>query len=97
LKNAVLKALNSVGAGADEEEEEDEDLDDETMLKLDETIAQAFRMRKKNKQHQTDVMQYKLRALDFIQELFKSNHRLDLITVFYYYNNIDFNEPSVFF
>jgi DNA polymerase phi len=79
LKNAVLKALNSVGAA--EESEEEPDLDDETMLKLDETIAQAFRMRKTNKQHQNDVMQYKLRALDFIQELFKSNHRLDLITV----------------
>ena len=53
------------------------------MLKLDETIAQAFKMKKKEKQHQTEIMQYKLRALDFIEELFKSNSRLDLITVIY--------------
>ncbi len=83
LKNAVIKALGSNAANK-EDEEDVSDLDDETMLKLDESIAAAFKMKKREKQHQNDVMQYKLRALDFIQELFKSNQRLDLITVIFF-------------
>ena len=66
----------------DEEESIGSDLDDEAMLKLDESLAQAFKMRKKDKRREIDMLQYKLRALDFIEELLKSSHRLDLTTVF---------------
>lgn len=79
LKSAVMKVLG--GAAATGSDDDESDLDDDTMLKLDETLAQAFKMRKKGKEHQKEIMQYKLRALDFLQELFKSSQRLDLITV----------------
>lgn len=48
---------------------------------LDETIAQAFRARGMDKQHHKDIIQYKSRVLDFIQEVLKSNYRLNLIAV----------------
>ena len=57
------------------------DLDDETMMKLDESLAQQFKLRKKDKKHESFLLQYKLRALDFIQEILKNTYRLDLITV----------------
>jgi hypothetical protein len=62
-------------------ESDNSDLDDDAMMKLDETLAQAFKLKKKSKKHESELLQYKLRALDFIQELMKSTYRLDLITV----------------
>jgi polysaccharide pyruvyl transferase WcaK-like protein len=88
LKSALQKVLGEAALKPDNENDEDEegknsDLDDETMLKLDETIAQAFRARtnKDKEQQQKEIIQYKSRVLDFVQELFKSTHRLDLTTV----------------
>jgi hypothetical protein len=78
LKNALEKVLGNAVA---DEKSDDSDLDDETMLKLDDTIAQAFKMRTKDKREQKEIIQYKSRVLDFIQELFKSTQRLDLTTV----------------
>lgn len=77
LKRTLEKALGSAVANSDT----NSDLDDEAMLKLDETIAQAFRARTKDKQYEKEIIQYKSRVLDFIQELFKSTHRLDLTAV----------------
>lgn len=79
LKNNLLKVLGN--AVANENNEENSDLDDDAMMKLDETIAAAFKMKKKDKKRQNDLLQYKLRVLDLIQEIFKSTNRLDLITV----------------
>lgn len=81
LKNSLLKALGN--AVADEKDDDGSDLDDDAMLKLDETIAQAFRLKSQDKKRQNELIQYKLRVLDLIQELFKSTHRLDLITVIF--------------
>ncbi|CAF0972902.1 unnamed protein product [Brachionus calyciflorus] len=77
LKNNLLKALGN--AVANENTEENSDLDDDAMMKLDETIAAAFKMKKKDKQRQNELSQYKLRVLDLIEEIFKSTNRLDLI------------------
>lgn len=78
LKNNLMKALGNAAAKSDEE---NSDLDDDAMMKLDETLAAAFKMKKKDKQRQSDLLQYKLRVLDLIQEILKSNNRLDLIVV----------------
>lgn len=83
LGDAALKPDNENDDDDEDEEGKNSDLDDETMLKLDETIAQAFRARtnKDKEQQQKEIIQYKSRVLDFVQELFKSTHRLDLTTV----------------
>ena len=64
-----------------DESDDSADLDDDAMMKLDEALAQQFKLRKKDKKHESFLLQYKLRALDFIQELLKTTYRLDLITV----------------
>ncbi len=51
------------------------------MMKYDEALAAAFKMRRKNKQHEIDLIQYKFKILDLLQDLFKSTQRLDLIVV----------------
>jgi hypothetical protein len=85
FKNSVIKSLGNAMA----DDEENSDLDDEAMMKLDESIASAFKLRKKDKKHEMNLLQYKLRALDFIQELLKTTYRLDLITVrFQQFNKI---------
>jgi hypothetical protein len=71
---------STVATITEDSSDESADLDDDAMLKLDEALAQQFKLRKKDKQNATFVIQYKLRALDFIQELFKTTYRLDLIT-----------------
>lgn len=78
LKNNLLKALGNAAAKS---EDDNSDLDDDAMMKLDETIAAAFKIKKKDKQRQNDLLQYKLRVLDLVQEIFKSTNRLDLIVV----------------
>ena len=80
LRDALLKALGEAGL-ADDGNDSGPDLDDDQMLKLDDTLAQAFRERRKTKNNQMDVIQIKLRALDLIQELFTTTYRLDLIAV----------------
>ena len=58
------------------------DLDDETMIKMDEQYAKAFKMRKQEKTTNSSRIDYKLRVLDLIQDLFKSNTtRLDIVNV----------------
>lgn len=78
LKNNLMKALGNAAVKSDGESS---DLDDDAMMKLDETLAAAFKIKKKDKQRQNDLLQYKLRVLDLIQEIFKSTNRLDLIVV----------------
>ena len=85
FKNSLMKSLGSAAMVGDDEENDEganSDLDDEAMMKLDESIASAFKLRKKDKKHEINLIQYKLRALDFIQELMKSTYRLDLISVY---------------
>ncbi len=83
FKNSLMKSLGSAAVVENEKDDENanSDLDDEAMMKLDESIASAFKLRKKDKKHEMNLIQYKLRALDFIQELMKSTYRLDLISV----------------
>jgi hypothetical protein len=78
LKKAMLSVLGD--AAVNEENESDSDLDDDAMMKLDDSLSAAFKMRMKNKNSNDNLMQYKMRALDLVQELFKTNHRLDLIS-----------------
>ena len=85
-KNKKLKlnngtAVKKVTNGVMDDSDDSADLDDETMMKLDESLAQQFKLRKKDKKHESFLLQYKLRALDFIQEILKNTYRLDLITV----------------
>jgi hypothetical protein len=75
------KSLKKVENGVMNDSDDSADLDDDAMMKLDEALAQQFKLRKKDKKHESFVLQYKLRALDFIQELLKNTYRLDLITV----------------
>ena len=77
LKKAVDKAL---GAGA-VHNSDDEDLDDEQMFKYDEALAAAFKIKKNIKTQENDVLQYRSKVLDLINEVFKSTQRLDLIVV----------------
>ena len=77
LSNGVKKEVSAVANDSDDSA----DLDDDTMMKLDEALAKQFKLRKKDKKHESFILQYKLRALDFIQELLKTTYRLDLITV----------------
>ncbi|RNA12145.1 myb-binding 1A [Brachionus plicatilis] len=76
LKKNLMKALGNAVAKSDDD---NSDLDDDAMMKLDETLAAVFKVKKKDKQRQNDLLQYKLRVLDLVQEIFKSNNRLDLI------------------
>jgi hypothetical protein len=76
------KSLTKVENGVmNDSDDSADDLDDDAMMKLDEALAHQFKLRKKDKKHESFVLQYKLRALDFIQELLKNTYRLDLITV----------------
>ena len=76
------ESLNKVFAGElDLENENNSDLDDETMMKMDKTIAMAFKMRQKERKVDNSKIEYKLKALDLIQELFKTAYRLDLVHV----------------
>lgn len=77
LKKAVDEAL---GAGAAHNSDES-DLDDEQMMKYDEALSQAFKMKRKVRKHETDLLQYKSKILDLIHEIYKSTQRLDLIVV----------------
>ena len=77
LKKAVDKAL---GNGAIHNSD-DEDLDDEQMFKYDEALAAAFKIKKNIKIQQNDVLHYRSKVLDLINEVFKSTQRLDLIVV----------------
>jgi hypothetical protein len=63
------------------EDEFGSDLDDDTMLKMDDTYAKAFKQRKHEKSTLSFKIDYNLRILDLIQELFKSNSRLDIVNV----------------
>jgi hypothetical protein len=63
-----------------EDDDEDDDLNDEEMMKMDNALAEAFKMRRKDKNLESNMLQYKLRALDFIEEIIKSPTRLDLVT-----------------
>lgn len=84
MKSALERALGSAVIANDvEEDATNSDLDDEAMLKLDETIAQAFKLRRgrDKQQQQREIIQYRSRVLDFVQEIFKSPYRLDLTTV----------------
>ncbi len=64
----------------DDEDDDDDDLNDEEMMKMDNALAEAFKMRRKDKNMENNMLQYKLRALDFIEEIVKSPARLDLVT-----------------
>ncbi len=74
-------SIKKVENGVMNDSDDSADLDDDAMMKLDEALAQQFKLRKKDKKHESFLLQYKLRALDFIQELLKTTYRLDLITV----------------
>ena len=83
-KNAVLDMTFSSlghfnGAGADSGD--DSDLNDEQMMQMDDKIAAAFKMRLHEKTNDSLKLQYKLKALDLVQELFKTTQRLDLVVV----------------
>ena len=85
-KNKKMKlnngtSIKKVENGVMNDSDDSADLDDDAMMKLDEALAQQFKLRKKDKKHESFLLQYKLRALDFIQELLKTTYRLDLITV----------------
>lgn len=81
LKFNLEKISNGNGVDGDESDEFGSDLDDDTMLKMDETYAKAFKLRKQEKSTISFKIDYKLRVLDLIQELFKSNTRLDIVNV----------------
>lgn len=59
--------------------EECSDIDDETMLQMDKHLAIAFKLRQSEKKTDNSKIDYKLKVLDLIQELFKTSIRLDLV------------------
>lgn len=81
-----LEKINIINS----EDEFGSDLDDEAMLKMDETYAKAFKLRKHEKSTFHFMIDYKLRVLDLIQELFKSNSRLDIVNVYFFLVSFNF-------
>ena len=76
------ESLNKIFSGKlDEENENDSDLDDETMMQMDKTLTIEFKRRQAEKKTDNSKVEYKLKALDLIQELFKTSYRLDLVNV----------------
>jgi len=76
------ESLNKVFAEQlDADIEENSDLDDETMLGMDKDLAAAFRVRMAEKWTDNSKIDYKLKVLDLVQELFKTSYRLDLVNV----------------
>lgn len=74
------ESLNKIIAGQlDEENQSDSDLDDETMMQMDKKLVDAFKLRQAERKTDNSKIEYKLKALDLIQELFKTTYRLDLI------------------
>lgn len=63
----------------DAENENCSDIDDETMLQMDKQLAIAFKLRQAEKKTDNSKIDYKLKVLDLIQELFKTSIRLDLV------------------
>lgn len=51
------------------------------MFKYDEALAAAFKIKKNIKLQENDVLNYRSKVLDLINEVFKSTQRLDLIVV----------------
>jgi lipopolysaccharide/colanic/teichoic acid biosynthesis glycosyltransferase len=51
------------------------------MFKYDEALAAAFKIKKNIKLQENDVLHYRSKVLDLINEVFKSTQRLDLIVV----------------
>jgi hypothetical protein len=81
LDENLIKAVDEALGSAKIQNSEESDLDDDQMAKFDNALAAAFKMRKKNKQHEIDLIQYKFKVLDLLQDLYKSTQRLDLIVV----------------
>jgi hypothetical protein len=76
------ESLNKVFAEQlDADIEDNSDLDDETMLGMDKDLAAAFRVRMAEKWTDNSKIDYKLKVLDLVQELFKTSYRLDLVNV----------------
>jgi len=78
------ESLNKVFAeqlDADNNNESDSDLDDETMMKMDKNLAAAFKARMAEKKTDNSKIDFKLKVLDLVQELFKTSYRLDLVNV----------------
>lgn len=74
------ESLNKVFEGQlDAENENVSDLDDEAMMEMDKHLAIAFKLRKTERKTDNSKIEYKLKALDLIQELFKTSYRLDLL------------------
>ena len=76
------ESLNKIIANElDAENEDASDIDDETMLQMDKQLAIAFKLRQSERKTDNSKIDYKLKVLDLIQELFKTSVRLDLVNV----------------
>lgn len=81
LDEELRKAVNDALGDAAAQDSEQSDLDDDAMMQLDEALAQAFKARKRDKQRDVDVIQYKAKVLDLVQDVFRCTQRIDLIVV----------------
>jgi len=79
LDEELKKAVNDALGDAAAQDSEQSDLDDDAMMQLDEALGQAFKARKRDKQREVDVVQYKAKVLDLVQEVFRCTQRIDLI------------------
>ena len=83
------ESLNKVFEGQlDDDNGNNSDLNDDAMMEMDKHLAITFKLRRDERKTDNSKIEYKLKALDLIQELFKTSYRLDLLNVSFLFKQL---------